>query len=185
MFFENSPLISQSATPAPESVLLMRASYVTPDANDLKQTLAADNTPETILFNDVPLASPDIDVDLVTGESTALKDFSGMVSINALILRESSPFAASDWGMFAEVFDGSNWVPVSGSHRPLTLGFQFDNEKRPNDFTVSISLLAGDKFRWRHYTTDASSQVSLVSFGAANGLPSSAGVIMSFWGIKP
>lgn len=123
MFFENSPLISQSATPAPESVLLMRASYVTPDANDLKQTLAADNTPETILFNDVPLASPDIDVDLVTGESTALKDFSGMVSINALVLRESSPFAASDWGMFAEVFDGSNWVPVSGSHRPLTLAF--------------------------------------------------------------
>ncbi|HDZ3731987.1 TPA: hypothetical protein RSW61_006012 [Vibrio harveyi] len=87
--------------------------------------------------------------------------------------------------MFAEVFDGNAWVPVEGSHRPMTLGFQFDNEKRPNDFTVSVALQAGQKFRWRHYVTDASSQVSLVSFAPVNGLPSSAGVIMSFWGIKP
>ncbi|CAA6680342.1 Unannotated, partial [Lentimonas sp. CC4] len=56
----------------------MRASYVTPDANDLKQTLAADNTPEAIQFNQIPLASADLSLDLLTGETTALKDFSGM-----------------------------------------------------------------------------------------------------------
>ncbi|MEZ8102144.1 hypothetical protein [Vibrio bivalvicida] len=185
MFFRGPPLIAQSAPPTPESVLLMRASFVTQDTNDLKQTLAADDIPETIQFNEVALASPDITVDLLTGEVTAVKEFNGMVSINALVIRESSPFAASDWGMYAEVYENDAWVPVNGSLRPLTLGFQFDNEKRPNDFTVSVALAAGQKFRWRHYVTDASSLVSLVSFAPLNGRPSSAGVIMSFWGIKP
>ncbi|XDF79201.1 hypothetical protein AAFX60_018760 [Aliivibrio fischeri] len=185
MFFEGPPIISQSAAPTPASVLLMRSSFITQDANPLKQTLAADNVPETVLFNETQIASPDLTVDLVNGEVTAVKEFNGMISVNALVLRESSPFASSDWGMFAEVFVNGAWVEVDGSLRPLTLGFQFDNEKRPNDFTVSVSLEAGQKFRWRHYVTDASSQVSLVSFPSENGLPSTAGVIMSFWGIKP
>ncbi|MDD9158316.1 hypothetical protein PVK64_19310 [Aliivibrio sp. S4TY2] len=185
MFFEGPPIISQGAAPTPASVLLMRAGYLTQDANPLKQTLAADNAPETILFNVTQIASPDITVDLVSGEVTAVTEFNGMTSINALVLRESSPFASSDWGMFAEVLVDGSWVQVEGSLRPLTLGFQFDNEKRPNDFTVSVSLAAGQKFRWRHYTTDASSQVSLVSFPPLNGLPSTAGVMMSFWGVKP
>ncbi|CAK3190777.1 conserved hypothetical protein [Vibrio crassostreae] len=187
MFFENSPLISQSAPPAPESVLLMRASYVTPDANDLKQTLAADNTPEAIQFNQIPLASADLSLDLLTGETTALKDFSGMVSLNVSILRELAGAGNTDWGMFIEVFDTGTgqWVAYDGSLRPITLDSQSTNEKRAIDYSVSVSILAGDKFRWMHSTSDASRTVSIVSFGAANGLPSSAGVIMSFWGIKP
>ncbi|HDZ3731986.1 TPA: hypothetical protein RSW61_006011 [Vibrio harveyi] len=89
MFFTHPPLIAQSAPPTADSILLMRASYVTPDANDLKQTLAADNVPETIQFNQVPLSSPDITINLDTGHATAVKEFNGMVSINALVLRES------------------------------------------------------------------------------------------------
>ncbi|KFA96245.1 hypothetical protein HW45_19990, partial [Vibrio sp. ER1A] len=103
MFFDGPPLIAQSAPPAPESVLLMRASYVTQDANDLKQTLAANNTPETIQFNQIPLASPDLTLDLATGEVTALKDFNGMASLNVSILRELSGAGNTDWGVRREV----------------------------------------------------------------------------------
>lgn len=187
MFFEGHPLITQSAAPVPASVLLMRASYVTQDANDLKQTLAANDAPETIQFNQTPLASPDLDLDLVTGEVTALKDFNGMVSLNVSVFRELGGQGSLEWGMFIEVFDSVSglWVPYEGSLRPITLRSEDDDEKRSVDYTVSVSVMAGDKFRWRHYTSNASRNVSIVSFAAQSGLPSSAGVIMSFWGIKP
>ncbi|WP_431786863.1 hypothetical protein [Vibrio harveyi] len=187
MFFNNPPLISLSQPPAPESVLLMRASYVTPDANDLKQTLSANNTPETIVFNLLPLSSPDLQLDLATGETTALKDFNGMVSLNVSVLRELSGSGNADWGMFIEVYDtgASQWVAYEGSLRPITLDSQDTNEKRSVDYTVSVSVLAGQKFRWRHYTSDASRNVSITSFSAQGSIPASAGVIMSFWGIKP
>ncbi|MGD8172143.1 hypothetical protein ACQEXU_10815 [Vibrio sp. TRT 21S02] len=187
MFFVGPPLITQSAAPVPASVLLMRASYVTQDANDLKQTLAVNDTPETIQFNQIPLASSDLDLDLLTGEVTALKDFNGMASLNVSILRELSGAGNTDWGMFIEVFDSGSglWVPYEGSLRPITLDSQSTNEKRSVDYSVAVSVLAGQKFRWRHSTNDVSRTVSIVSFAAANGLPASAGAIMSFWGIKP
>ena len=110
-----------------------------------------------------------------------------MVSLNVSILRELAGAGSTDWGMFIEVFDTGTgqWVAYDGSLRPITLDSQSTNEKRAIDYSVSVSILAGDKFRWMHSTSDASRTVSIVSFGAANGLPSSAGVIMSFWGIKP
>ncbi|OOX39362.1 hypothetical protein BJL83_07430 [Vibrio parahaemolyticus] len=187
MFFEGHPLIAQSAPPAPEAVLLMRASSVTQDANDLKQTLLADNAAQTIQFNQIPLSSADLDLDLATGETTALKDFNGMVSLNVSVLRELGGQGSIDWGMFIEVFNvgAGQWVPYDGSLRPITLRSEDDDEKRSVDYTIAVSVMAGDKFRWRHYTSNASRNVSIVSFAAQSGLPSSAGVIMSFWGIKP
>ncbi|MEK2035504.1 hypothetical protein WOC03_23760 [Vibrio parahaemolyticus] len=187
MFFEGHPLIAQSAPPAPEAVLLMRASSVTQDANDLKQTLLADNAAQTIQFNQVPLSSADLDLDLATGETTALKDFNGMVSLNVSVLRELAGAGSVDWGMFIEVYDSASggWTAFPGSLRPITLNSQDANEKRAVDYTVSVSIAAGDKFRWRHFTNDASRNVSIISFSSKNNLPSSAGVIMSFWGIKP
>lgn len=166
--------------------VLMRASFVTQDANDAKQTLAANLTPETILFNQVPLLSPSMDVDLVTGEITALKDFDGIASLSVTCLRELTGSGEIEWGVFIEVFDAVNgWVAYPGSLRPITISTQTTNEKRTIDYTIAVAILAGQKFRWRHYTTDASKLVSIVSFAAANGLPSSAGAIMSFWGAKP
>ncbi|MOA32291.1 hypothetical protein D3C78_1534960 [compost metagenome] len=53
------------------------------------------------------------------------------------------------------------------------------------DFTFSVSLTAGQKFRFRHFTNQVSRQVSLVAQAATASLPSSAGAVMSFWGINP
>lgn len=166
--------------------VLMRASYVTPDANSIKQTLVANNVAQTILFNQVTVADPSLSVDLVTGEITALKDFSSMASLAATALREQTGSGEVEWGVFIEGFDAVNgWQPFPGSLRPVTMSSQTTNEKRTIDYTLAVEILAGTKFRWRHYTNNASRQVSIVSFAAANGLPSSAGAIMSFWGVKP
>ncbi|MBO2698117.1 hypothetical protein [Shewanella algae] len=166
--------------------VLLRASFVTQDANDAKQSLAVDYQPETILFNQVTLTDPSIDVDLVTGEITALKRFSGMVSLSLSCLREQTGTSVIDWGVFIEVEDGQgNWVPYEGSLRPITLNTQTTNEKRTIDYTIAVDINALQKFRFRHYTSDAAKQVSVISFAAANGLPASAGVILSMWGVKP
>ncbi|MEJ6520641.1 hypothetical protein PQI64_12865 [Shewanella bicestrii] len=166
--------------------VLMRASYVTPDANSLKQSLTANYVAETILFNQVTVTDPSLSIDLATGEITALKDFSGMASLAATALREQTGAGEMEWGVFIEGFDQVNgWQPYPGSLRPVTMSSQTTNEKRTIDYTISVEISAGTKFRWRHYTSDASRQVSIVSFAAANGLPSSAGAIVSFWGVKP
>lgn len=186
MFFEGPPIISQSAAPLPVDSLIMRASFVS-SGTTLKQTIAADNTPETVLFNASPLPSVDLVVDLVTGETEAVKDFSGIVSFSGLVLRETGGNVAVDWGVFIEVFDIGlgQWEKVPDSLRPFTLSKELEDEKRPIDYTVSVSISAGQKFRWRHYTTDASKNISLVAYAETATLPGSAAVIMSFWGIKP
>lgn len=166
--------------------VLMRASYVTSSGSSIKQTLVANNVAQTILFNQVTVADPALSIDLVTGEVTALKDFSGMASLAATALREQTGTGEVEWGVFIEGFDAVNgWQPYPGSLRPVTMSSQTTNEKRTIDYTLAVEVLAGTKFRWRHYTTNASRQISIVSFAAANGLPSSAGAIMSFWGVKP
>lgn len=187
MFFKGAPLISPSTAPTPVDTLLMRASYVTPNTNNLKQQLLANNVPQSIVFNQVPLQSPSLSLDIATGETTAITDFEGMVSNNISVIRENTGSGSVEWGIFIEVYSAatSSWIPVAGSLRAFTLNSQVTNEKRAIDYTVSVSMLAGQKFRWRHYTNDASRNLSIVSFAAANGLPSSAGAIMSFWGVKP
>ncbi|MBV7315454.1 hypothetical protein [Shewanella sp. NIFS-20-20] len=67
----------------------------------------------------------------------------------------------------------------------MSIDTQAAYEIRPFDFTASVTIGAGEKFRWRHYTSDATKQVSLISFAAAGLLPSSAAAVMSFWGVKP
>ncbi|MGL5665206.1 MAG: hypothetical protein ACRDD9_03655 [Shewanella sp.] len=166
--------------------VLLRASYVTPDANTLKQTLAANYVAQTIQFNQVTVADPSLSLDLLTSEITALKDFSGMASLAATALREQTGAGEMEWGVFIEAYDAVHgWQALPGSLRPVTMSSQTTNEKRTIDVTLAVEILAGTKFRWMHYTSDASRQVSIVSFAAANGLPSSAGAIMSFWGVKP
>ncbi|MBU1392400.1 MAG: hypothetical protein KJ856_05750 [Gammaproteobacteria bacterium] len=166
--------------------VLMRASYVTASGSNIKQILLADNVAQTILFNQVTVVDPALSIDLVTGEVTALKDFSGMASLAATALREQTGAGEVEWGVFIEGYDAVNgWQAFPGSLRPVTMSSQTTNEKRTIDYTLAVEILAGTKFRWRHYTSDASRQVSIVSFAAANGLPSSAGAIMSFWGVKP
>lgn len=167
--------------------VLLRASFVTPDANDAKQPLMADYVPETVKFNQIPLNDLAVDVDLVTGEVTFLKDFAGMASLSVSAWREQTGTSVIDWGIFIEAYDPTQmlWVPYEGSLRPITLNTQTTSEKRTIDYTISVDVVAGSKFRWRHYTSDASKQVSIISFAAANGLPASAGAIFSLWGVKP
>lgn len=167
--------------------VLLRASFVTQDANDAKQTLTADYVPETVKFNQIPLNDLAVDVDLVTGEITFLKDFSGMASLSVSAWREQTGTSVIDWGIFIEAYDPTQmlWVPYEGSLRPITLNTQTTSEKRTIDYTISVDVVAGSKFRWLHYTSDASKLVSIISFAAANGLPASAGAIFSLWGIKP
>lgn len=167
--------------------VLLRASFVTQDANDLKQTLTADYAPQTIQFNQIPLSDLAVTLDLLTGEVTFNQDFSGMATLSVSAWREQTGTSIIDWGIFVEVYDDVTevWVPYEGSLRPITLNTQTTSEKRTIDYTISVDVKAGSKFRWRHYTSDSSKQVSIISFAAANGLPSSAGAIFSLWGVKP
>ncbi|MDX7810943.1 hypothetical protein [Aeromonas caviae] len=185
MFFSAPPIVQQGPAPLPTDVLLMRAAFLA-SAGTLKQTLAANDVAQTIQFNTASLPDADLTVDLGTGEVTSLKAFSGMVSISCSILREQSGMMAR-WGLFIEVLNvlTSTWDKVPGSLRPLTLPSADTNVERFIDLTFSVSLSAGQKFRFRHFTDQVSRQVSLVAQAATATLPSSAAAVMSFWGIKP
>ncbi|NOI14831.1 hypothetical protein [Vibrio hepatarius] len=167
--------------------LLARVSYVTPDANDLKQTLAVSNAPEVIVYNKAAVLDDEISIDLNTGEITFNQDFNGVASLSGGILRELTGSGNIEWGVFVEAYDDINqvWVPFEGSLRPITISTQTSNEKRLIDYTIAVDLKKGQKFRFLHYTTDATKTVSIVSFGATGSLPSSAGVILSLFGIIP
>lgn len=166
--------------------VLMRSSFVTQTSNDAKQTLLADGEPQTIQFNVVSVPDITMEVNLTTGEFTDIKAFYGMASISVSCLRELTGAGNIDWGVFLEGYtEQTGWTAYEGSLRPITLNTQTTNEKRTIDFTLAVEIEAGAKFRWRHYTSDASKTVSIVSFASANGLPSSAGVIFSLWGVKP
>lgn len=185
MFFNAPPIVQQGPAPLPTDLLLMRASFLT-STSTLKQTLAVNDVAETIQFNTASLPDADLTVDLGTGEVTSVKSFSGMVSISCSILREQSGMLAR-WGIFIEIWNAltSTWDNVPGSLRPLTLPSADTNVERFVDFTFSVSLTAGQKFRFRHFTNQVSRQVSLVAQAATASLPSSAGAVMSFWGINP
>ncbi|AZQ10157.1 hypothetical protein [Shewanella khirikhana] len=167
--------------------LLARASFVTQDANDLKQTLAANGVPEVVTYNRLAVSDPEVDINLATGEVTFHSDFSGVASISVGILRELTGSGNIEWGVFVQAYDPVNeiWVPYEGSLRPITMSTQTSNEKRVIDYSLAVELKKEQKFRFMHYTTDASKTVSIVSFGATGLLPSSAGVIVSLFGIIP
>ena len=186
MFFSAPPIIQAGPAPLPTDVLLLRASFLA-TTGTLKQTLTTDNVAQTVLFNTLSLADADLTVDLVTGELTTAKDFVGMASISCSILRENSGGSTTRWGLFIEVFNTatSTWSAVPGSLRPLTLPSADTNVERFIDLTFSVSLAAGQKFRFRHFTNQASRQVSLIAQAATASLPSSSAAVMSFWGIKP
>ncbi|EMK5463003.1 hypothetical protein V9G51_001975 [Vibrio cholerae] len=167
--------------------LLARVSYVTPDANDLKQTLQTNNVPEVIVYNKAAISDDEISIDLNAGEITFNQDFNGVALLSVGVLRELTGSGNIDWGVFVEAYDSVNaqWVPFEGSLQPITISTQTSNEKRRLVFPISIALLKGQKFRFMHYTSDASKTVSIVSFAASGVLPSSAGVILSLFGIIP
>ncbi len=167
--------------------LLSRVSFVTPDANDLKQTLAVNDTPEVIYYNKAAVSDDEISIDLNTGEITFNQDFNGIASLSVGVLRELTGSGNIEWGVFVEAYDMVNdvWVPFEGSLRPITISTQTSNEKRLIDYSISVDLKKGQKFRFLHYTSDASKTVSIVSFAAVGSLPSSAGVILSLFGIIP
>lgn len=167
--------------------LLTRVSFLTPDANDLKQTLAASNVPEVVYYNTVAVADDEITVDLNSGEITFNQDFNGVASLSVGMLRELTGSGNIEWGVFVEAYDMVNdvWLPYPGSLRPITVSTQTTNEKRLIDYSISVELKKGQKFRFLHYTTDASKTVSIVSFAAVGALPSSAGAILSLFGIIP
>lgn len=185
-FFAGQPLVQQSAAPLPTDALLMRAVYLA-SAGTLKQTLLTDNVAQTILFNAVSVPDADLSVDLVTGEVTSVKDFAGMASISCSILREQAGGTITRWGLFIETWNVATlaWDKIPGSLRPLTLPTADTNVERFIDLTFSVNLVAGQKFRFRHFCNQVSRQVSLVSQAATASLPSSAAAVMSFWGIKP
>ncbi|MBE4071057.1 hypothetical protein HJ122_23145 [Vibrio parahaemolyticus] len=167
--------------------LLARVSYVTPDGNDLKQTLTTSDVPEVVYYNKAAVTDVEIDIDLNSGEVTFNQDFNGVASLSGGILRELTGSGNIEWGVFVEAYDPVNevWVPFEGSLRPITMSTQTSNEKRLIDYTISVDLKKGQKFRFKHYTSDATKTVSIVSFAAAGALPSSAGVILSLFGIIP
>lgn len=186
MFFNGPPIIQAGPAPLPTDVLLMRASFLA-TTGTLKQTLTTDNVAQTVLFNTASMPDADLTVDLVTGDVTSVKDFAGMASISCSILRENSGGSTTRWGLFIEVFNTatSSWDKIPGSLRPLTLPSSDTNVERFVDLTFSVSLAAGQKFRFRHFTNQASRQVSLIAQAATASLPSSSAAVMSFWGIKP
>lgn len=163
----------------------MRASYVTQDSNPLKQTLQANDTPETLILNTLDLSSAHLTVDLPTGVFTLLEDEDVMATISAQVIRETGGAGLVNWVMFVEtsVDNGSTWVPLPGSARRVSFASQEANEHRFVDFTAPVAATAGTKFRFRHATNDASKQVSVVSEPALNGAPTSAGLIVGFYSV--
>lgn len=164
----------------------MRASYVTQDANPLKQTLQANDTPETLTLNTIDLPSAHLSVDVATGVFTFNDDEDAMATISAQVIRETGGSGIVNWVMFVEtsVDNGVTWTPLPGSARRVSFTSQEANEHRFVDFTAPITALAGTKFRFRHATNDATKQVSVISEPAQNGAPTSAGLIVGFFSVK-
>lgn len=163
----------------------MRASYVTQDANPLKQTLQANDAPETLILNTLDLPSSHLTVDLGAGVFTFIEDEDVMATISAQVIREVGGSGLVNWVMFVEtsIDNGATWVPLPGSARRVSFTSQEANEHRFVDFTAPVTATAGTKFRFRHTTNDATKQVSVVSEPALNGAPTSAGLIVGFYSV--
>lgn len=162
-----------------------RALYVTPDANDLKQTLQASNTPETLVFNVEQWSSPLIEANLAAGEFLYVWEHDLVLTFSIEVIRELTGSSDLTWTVFVEVSDdmGMNWIPFPGSSRTISMSTQSTNERKIVDFTVAIASIKNRLFRLRHSTSDATKNVSVISSGAANGNPSSAGIVIGFYGV--
>lgn len=162
-----------------------RALYVTQDGNDAKQTLSLSNTPETIIFNEEQWASPLIQGNLAAGEFTYTWVNDLVLTVSVEIIRELTGAGDLTWTMFVEVSDdnGANWIQFPGSSRTISMATQSANERKIVDFTVAIASVKNRLFRLRHSTSDATKNVSVISSAASNGNPSSAGVIIGFYGV--
>lgn len=178
MFGECCPFVVPS--------VVARAISITPDENDLKQTLVADNVAKTVEFNSVVLGSKSLLIDTVSGETTMNARFEGIVTLSLNVIREATGSGLIEWGVFIEVYEPQldEWIAYPGSRRTISIDTQNANEVKPFDFTAAVAIDKGRRFRWRHYTNNASKQISLISFAASGDLPSSAAAVMSFWGVK-
>lgn len=162
-----------------------RALYETPDANDLKQTLQASNTPETLILNVEQWSSPLISADLPNGVFEYTWDNDILLTISVEVIRELTGASDLFWTIFAEISDdqGQNWIQFEGSSRTISMSTQSTNEIKIVDFTVPVASIKGRWLRFRHSTTDATKAVSVISRAAQNGNPSSAGIIIGFYGM--
>lgn len=163
---------------------ILRVVSITQDANDLKQTLSANDTPEVITFNDVQVVSSRVTVDPATGIFTFNTNESLIASISTQIMREVSGGGANVyWTLFSEYSDdnGATWTPVDGSARRQTMDGAQTNEVRFVDYTAPVVGQIGRMFRFMHVTNDATKLVGTVSQAASGGAPSSSGVIVGFY----
>lgn len=162
----------------------MRVSYIPTGNQDLKQTLVANNTAQTIVFDNLSVVHHHITADLETGVLTFAHDTDAVFSISAQVIREVGGGDAV-WVLFVEVSeDGINWTPVDGSSRRMSFTSQDVDEYRFLDLTASIRVTGGTRMRFRHGTNDASKGISIIAQAATGGAPSSAGVIVSLFTIN-
>lgn len=161
---------------------LFRAVYLTPDELPIKQTLAANDTPEVIQFNAIQIQSSHVDLDLATGVFTFAKNEGDVLAVSVEVLREQSG-GVIVWAFFGQtsVDGGATWQDLEGSTRRRTFASQDTNLEKHFDFTSVVESTNGLKFRLLHVTDDASKVVSIVSDPASGGAPSSAGVIVSLY----
>ncbi len=161
---------------------ITRALYVTTDANDAKQTLAADSTPETVIFNNLDVEGTCATIDGATGVITLLTNEPSLASMSVQVLREGSGAASVWWAIFAETSaDGNVWTPLAGSTRYISLSSQEVSELRTVSYTLPIRATDGAMYRFRHATNDASKQVSIISKGAVGSIPSASGVVFGLY----
>lgn len=158
-----------------------RAVHLTTTASDLKQTLTTNNIAQTVTLTAHQHTNVDIPIDLGTGVCTFNTTGGVLLSASFQVIREVGGGGNAYWICFVETSldNGSTWNPYPGSARRTTLSSQDVDDIKLVDYTIAIKGVIGEKFRFRHVTTNVSKTISIVSQAATGGAPASAGVILS------
>jgi len=179
---------SQVTTIIPDGIETGKSSrdvYLTTTGSDIKQTLVTSDVPQGLILTAHQWETELLGASLADGEFTFLLNGSLMLSASFQLIRETAGGSVT-WAAFVEtsIDNGVTWIAYPGTARRVTISSSEVNEIRIVDITLAIKGVVGERFRFRHVTNNASKAVSVISKAASGGAPSSAGVIVSSYGIS-